>query len=73
MKYKIVLILMLSLTYLGSTSTLRAGAMEDKFKKKQAAPFVKNGGWILDFTEARKKAIKENKPIFAYFTRSYAP
>jgi hypothetical protein len=68
--YPISLILIL---FLGFAPALQAGPGEDKFEKKKASPFVANGGWIVDFTEARKKAIKEGKPIFAYFTRSYAP
>ena len=44
-----------------------------KFEKKVAEPWVAKGGWILDFEEAKALAAKENKLIFAYFTRSYSP
>ena len=68
------------------TGPLRAGAvllalaaaagaqdMEDRFKEKLAKDFVKNAAWVMDFDEAKAKAKETNKPIFAYFTRSYSP
>jgi len=53
-------------------------AAQDKdFQKlydaKISESWVSNGGWILDLEEAKARAKKENKLIFAYFTRSYAP
>ncbi|MHC4549949.1 MAG: hypothetical protein ACYTEZ_14350 [Planctomycetota bacterium] len=42
-------------------------------EQKLAQPFVKNAAWVTDFDAARKKAREANRPIFAYFTRSYAP
>jgi len=44
-----------------------------KYKKKVAAKFVTDGGWIVDYDAALVKARAEGKLIFAYFTRSYAP
>ncbi len=44
-----------------------------RLQKTLAKDFIKKGGWILDFDEARARAKKEGKLIFAYFTRSYAP
>ena len=46
---------------------------EINLEKKLASKFVVNGNWLIDFDKAREKAKKENKPIVAYFTRSYAP
>ena len=46
---------------------------EQKLEKKLKEPFLSNAAWVLDYTEAMKKAKEENKVIFAYFTRSYSP
>jgi hypothetical protein len=35
--------------------------------------WVKNAAWTFDYDEARARAKKEGKLIFAYFTRSYSP
>lgn len=48
-------------------------ALEAGLERKLAKPFVKNAAWIQDFAEAKRKARELQKPIFAYFTRSYAP
>jgi len=37
---------------------------------KLQLPYLKNADWVLGFAEARAKAAKTGKPIFAYFTRS---
>ncbi|TAH38218.1 MAG: hypothetical protein EYC70_06240 [Planctomycetota bacterium] len=53
----------------------RAQDQADLVKKrdeKLAKPFVAHGGWITDYDQAREQAQKEGKPIFVYFTRSYA-
>ncbi|MGB0953586.1 MAG: hypothetical protein ACPG31_10190 [Planctomycetota bacterium] len=47
--------------------------MQQNLEKKLAKSFVENGGWVLDYDEAKKIAKEEGKIIFAYFTRSYAP
>lgn len=44
-----------------------------KLEKKLALPFISKGGWHTDFESAKKAAAEQGKPIFAYFTRSYAP
>ena len=46
--------------------------MKKNLEDKLAKPFVKFAPWILDFDEAKAAAKKSGKPIFAYFTRSYA-
>lgn len=40
---------------------------------KLAEPWLQNADWILDYDEAKAAAAKSGKPIFAYFTRSFAP
>jgi hypothetical protein len=40
---------------------------------KLAEAWLKNADWILDYDEAKKAAAESGEPIFAYFTRSYAP
>ena len=47
--------------------------MKANLEKKLAKPFVKNAAWVTDFDEAKRKARELQRPIFAYFTRSYAP
>ena len=44
-----------------------------KYEAEIAEDWVSHGGWILDLDEALARAKKENKLVFAYFTRSYAP
>lgn len=50
-----------------------AQSFEEKLAKKLESPFLKKAAWVLDYDAARAKAKAEKKPIFAYFTRSYAP
>lgn len=50
-----------------------AQGLEANLEKKLAKPFFENAAWITDFAEAKRKAKELGKPIFAYFTRSYAP
>lgn len=56
-------------------STARAQDVEELKKRKEKKlnePWTKNGDWIFDYEQALKKAEETGKPIFAYFTRSYA-
>ncbi len=48
-------------------------AMKANYEAKLAKDFVKNATWITDYDKALETAKARNKPIFAYFTRSYAP
>ncbi len=41
-------------------------------KEKLAKSVFQKADWMLDYDAARAKAVATNKPIFAYFTRSYA-
>ncbi|HKE01547.1 MAG TPA: hypothetical protein VKE69_11100 [Planctomycetota bacterium] len=47
--------------------------LKEKRDKKLASPWVKEGGWITNLDEAKKKASETGHPILAYFSRSYAP
>lgn len=44
-----------------------------KREKKLEGEWLKNAAWITDYDEARAEAKATGKPVFAYFTRSYAP
>lgn len=60
----------------GAAFASPAAAQDDlqaKFDKKISEDWVSHGNWVLDFEEAKKRAAAEDKLIFAYFTRSYAP
>ncbi len=50
-----------------------ADSLQSKYEAKVAAEWVSHGGWILDLDEALAQAKRENKRVFAYFTRSYSP
>ena len=58
---------------LAFSSSVYAQSMEERFEAKMQSAFVKNAAWETDFDAAQKKAQAENKIIFGYFTRSYAP
>ena len=46
--------------------------MKQNLEKKLESEFLKNATWIMDYDEAKAASKKSGKPIFAYFTRSYA-
>ena len=46
---------------------------KERYEKKIAEEWIAHGGWILDLDKAKEIAKKENKAIFAYFSRSYSP
>ncbi len=48
-------------------------AMKANYEAKLDKDFVKNATWITDYDKALATAQAQNKPIFAYFSRSYAP
>jgi hypothetical protein len=41
--------------------------------KKLKEPFLSKAPWVTDYDKAKEQSSKGGKPIFAYFTRSYAP
>lgn len=50
-------------------------SQDDLIKKrdeKLQLAFLKKANWITDYDKAREEAKKGGKPIFAYFSRSYA-
>jgi len=50
----------------------QAELVESK-KQKLAGAWLKKAPWILGFDAAKAESRETGKPIFAYFTRSYAP
>ncbi len=61
---------------LGLAATIAAQdqeAMKASYQAKLDKDFVKNATWITDYDKALATAKARNKPIFAYFSRSYAP
>jgi hypothetical protein len=44
-----------------------------KLEEKLAKPFVAEGPWMLDYEAALAQASAEDKLLFVYYTRSYAP
>jgi len=48
-------------------------SLEEKRDKKLASEFLKKAAWTTDYDKAREEAKKTAKPIFGYFSRSYAP
>ena len=52
-----------------------AGAQsnEEKYKKKLEKEFVSKVEWVTSLEKAQEAAVAQNKLIFGYFTRSYAP
>lgn len=47
--------------------------MKANFAEMQTHDWYVGGGWITDFDQAKAKARETGRPIFAYFTRTYAP
>lgn len=47
--------------------------MKASYAEMQTHSWFTDGGWITDFDVAKATAKKTGKPIFAYFTRTYAP
>ena len=46
--------------------------LEQRRDAKLAEPWLKQCAWFTDYDKARTEAKATGKPIFAYFTRSYA-
>lgn len=44
-----------------------------KLSKKLAKKFIRTGGWELDYNTAIERAKREDKFLFVYFTRTFAP
>ena len=52
---------------------LTARELDTRKTHKLGESWLKNANWTLSFADAKTRAAKEGKLIFAYFTRSYAP
>lgn len=50
-----------------------AQSLQEKYEKKISQPWFTDAGWTDDFDAAKARAKKEDKLVFAYFTRSYSP
>ena len=58
---------------LGFSGAAFAGeTLEQKRAAKLAEPWLKKAAWFTDYDKALSEAKASGKPIFAYFTRSYA-
>ena len=53
-------------------STATSQDYEQLLQKKLKARFLAHAPWITDYEKALAKSDELGKPIFAYFTRSYA-
>jgi hypothetical protein len=52
---------------------LQAQGLEELRDKKLKSAFLQKAAWFTDYDKAREESKKSGKPIFVYFTRSYAP
>lgn len=48
-------------------------SLESRRDSKLASEFLKKAPWMTDYDKAREESRKSNKPILAYFSRSFAP
>ena len=46
---------------------------KQRMTKKLAGPWLSNVVWNYDYSKALQESTTSGKPLFAYFTRSYAP
>jgi hypothetical protein len=46
--------------------------LKANLEAKLKAPFFSKAEWVTDYDKARETAKASGKPIFAYFSRSYA-
>ncbi|MHC5063230.1 MAG: hypothetical protein ACYTG5_04580 [Planctomycetota bacterium] len=58
---------------LSAQSRLSQEELIEKRDAKMASEFIQHASWILDYDAAKAQAKNNGKPIFAYFTRSFAP
>lgn len=58
---------------LGAASAAWGQSLEEKRDAKLKLPFLSKAAWITDYDKALAESKKSGKPIFAYFTRSFAP
>lgn len=58
---------------LSAQRTFDQEQMKANYAEMQTHSWFTNGDWITDFAAAKAKARETGRPIFAYFTRTYAP
>ena len=58
---------------LGISGAAFGETLEQKRDAKLAEPWLKKAAWFTDYDKALSEAKASGKPIFADFTRSYAP
>ena len=58
---------------LAAQRTYDQDEMTANYAEMKTHSWFTGGGWITDFDAAKAKAEATGKPIFAYFTRTYAP
>lgn len=63
--------------FLAPTIALAGPPSQEQLKKqrtdKLAEPWVSKFPWVTDYAKAKEQAKKDQKMIFAYFSRSYSP
>ncbi len=73
-RYQGWLVLLLLLTVPAvSHAQVSSSELEKRWKQKQDAAFLKHVTWERTLESAKTRAKRDNLPIVAYFTRSYAP
>lgn len=73
-RYQGWLVLLLLLTVPAvSHAQVSSSELEKRWKQKQDAAFLKHVTWERTLESAKTRARRDNLPIVAYFTRSYAP
>lgn len=68
--------LLIAAFLLAGAALATAQSQDDLKKKRDQAlkeEFLRKAAWTTDYDKARAEAKKTGKPVFAYFTRSYAP
>lgn len=59
-------------TELSAQRTYDQDKMAANYAEMKTHAWFKDGSWVTDFDAAKAEAKKTGKPIFAYFTRTYA-
>lgn len=57
----------------GQDESRQRKRLENRLERKLAEPWLTKNPWRTSLREAKAVAKRENKPIFAYLTRSYTP
>lgn len=68
-----VAVLTAILTPLSALQAQGQADLKQRKAKKLEAPFLQKERWFTDFEDAKAESARTGKPIFGYFSRSYAP